>query len=115
MLFDKKGLLASSIAHYRSALSVPLRIVLKIDILNSIFSGLIKAMSLLRPSKTFTAPSWNLQIVLGYLEGLPARILYEDTLDRAIVSFYFVLSGEFRNYMLVLNSQVIVQLLPLVH
>ena len=31
MLFDKKGLLASSIAHYRSALSVPLRIVLKID------------------------------------------------------------------------------------
>ena len=81
--FDKKGLMASTVAHYRSALSVPLRIVLKIDILNPAVSDMIKAMALLRPSKPFTAPSWNLQKVLDFLDGLPTRIAYEDTLGRA--------------------------------
>ena len=75
--------MALSIAHYRSALSVPLRIVLKIDIFNPVVSDIIKAMSLRRPSNTFTAPSWKWQKVIDYLEGLHARISCEDTLTRA--------------------------------
>ena len=75
--------MASTVAHYRYALSVPLRRVLKIDILNPGVFDLIKAMALLRPSKPFTAPSWNLQKVLDFLEGLTSRISYVDTRGRA--------------------------------
>ena len=107
--------MASSIAHYRSALSVPLRIVLKIDILNPVVSDLIKAMSLLRPSKTFTATSWNLHKVLDYLEGLPTRISYEDTMARAAFCYYFAPDGEFQSYMPAWNCQVTVLLMPLDH
>ena len=80
MLFHKKGLSASNVAQYRSALSVPLRTVLNIDVLDPAVSGMLRAMSLLRP---LTARSWNLQKVLDYLEGLHAHIYYDDTLARA--------------------------------
>ena len=45
-------------------------------------------MPLIRPSCPLTAPSWNIQKVLDYLEGLPAHISYEDTLARAV---FFIL------------------------
>ena len=56
MLFHEKGLLASTIARYRSALSVPLRTVLNIDVLDPAVSGMFRAMSLRRPSRPLTAP-----------------------------------------------------------
>ena len=40
-------------------------------------------MSLRRPSRPLAAPSWNLQRVLDYLEGLPAHIAHDDALARA--------------------------------
>ena len=55
MLFYKKGLLASTIAHYCSALSVPLHTVLSIDVLDPAVSGMIRAMSLRRPTRPLTA------------------------------------------------------------
>ena len=94
MLFDKKGLLASTVAHYRSALSVPLRTILKIDVLQPAVSHMIRAMALIRPSRPFTAPSWNLQKVLDYIEGLPNNITYEDCLARA--AFLLLLSTGWR-------------------
>ena len=83
MLFHKKGLLASTVAHYRTALSVPLRNVLHIDVFDPAMFGMIRAMSLHRPSRPLTTPSWNLPKVLDYLEELPAHISYDDTLARA--------------------------------
>ena len=79
----RKGLIASTVANYRSALSVPLRTVLNIDLLDPALSALIRAMSLRRPARPLTVPSWNLQTVLDYLEGLPAHLAFDDSLARA--------------------------------
>ena len=86
--------MASTIAHYRAALSVPLRKILHIDVLNPAVSDMIKAMSIARPSKPFVAPSWNLQKVLDYIEGLPANISYDDCLARA--AFLLLLATGWR-------------------
>ena len=83
LLFTEKGLIASTVAHYRTALSIPLRTVLNIDLLDPAVSAMLRAMSLRRPSRPLTAPSWNLQTVLDYLEGLPTHISFDDTLARA--------------------------------
>ena len=83
LLFTEKGLLASTVAYYHAALSVPLRTVLDIDILDPAVSVMLRATSLRRPSHPLAAPSWNLQRVLDYLEGLPAHIAYDDALARA--------------------------------
>ena len=76
-------------AHYRTALSFPLRIVLNIDLLNPAVSAMLRAMSLRRPSRPLAAPSWNLQRVLDYLEGLPAHIAFDDALARAAFLMLF--------------------------
>ena len=62
----RKGLIASTVANYRSALSVPLRTVLNIDLLDPAVSAWIRPMSLHRPARPLTVPSWNLQTVLDY-------------------------------------------------
>ena len=49
LLFTEKGLIASTVAHYRAALSVPLRTVLNIDLLDPAVSAMLRAMSLRRP------------------------------------------------------------------
>ena len=46
LLFTEKGLIASTVAHYRTALSFPLRTVLNIDLLDPAVSAMIRAMSL---------------------------------------------------------------------
>ena len=79
----RKGLIASTVANYRSALSVPLRTVLNIDLLDPAVSAWIRPMSLHRPARPLTVPSWNLQTVLDYLEGLPAHLAFDDSLARA--------------------------------
>ena len=79
----RKGLIASTVANYRTALSVPLRTVLNIDLLDPAVSALIRAMSLRRPARPLTVPSWNLQTVLDHLEGLPANVSFDDSLARA--------------------------------
>ena len=60
LLFTEKGLIASTVAHYRTALSIPLRTVLNIDLLDPAVSAMLRAMSIRRPSRPLTAPSWNL-------------------------------------------------------
>ena len=40
-------------------------------------------MSLRRPARPLTAPSWNLLAVLVYMEGLPAHISFDDALAHA--------------------------------
>lgn len=83
MLFQSKGLLASTVAHYRSALSVPLRNVFNIDVLDPAISSMLKAMAIVRPSRPLSAPSWNLQKVLDYAEGLPENASFNEVMAKA--------------------------------
>ena len=94
MLFDKRDLLAITIAHYRSALSVPLREVLNIDILSPAVSSMIKAMSIVRPSRPLSAPSWNLQKVLDFTEGMSNSLSLMDRLAKA--AFLLLLATGWR-------------------
>ena len=94
MLFDKRDLLAITIAHYRSALSVPLREVLNIDILSPAVSSMIKAMSIIRPSRPLSAPSWNLQKVLDFTEGMSNSLSLMDRLAKA--AFLLLLATGWR-------------------
>ena len=93
-LFDNRGLLANTVAHYRSALSVPLRLCLNIDLLDPTVSAVIRHMQIQRPSKPFSPPSWNLNKVLTYIEGLPARLQYQESLARA--AFLLLLATGWR-------------------
>ena len=51
ILFNEKGLIASTVAHYRAALSVPLCTVLNILVLDPTVSDMIRTMSPIRPSR----------------------------------------------------------------
>ena len=44
-----------------------------LDLPLSTVTDMLRAMTLIRPSKLITAPSWNLQNVLDYLEGFLAK------------------------------------------
>ena len=79
LIFKEKGIIASTVAHYRTALSFPLRMALNIDLLNPAVSAMLRAMSLRRPSRPLAAPSWILQHVLDSLEGLPAHFSHDDS------------------------------------
>ena len=71
-----------------------LRTVLIIVLLDPAVSAMLRAMSLRRPSRPLTAPSWNLQTVLDYWEGLPAHISFDDTL--ACAAFLVLLCTGWR-------------------
>ena len=115
MLFDKRKLLAHTIAHYRSALSVPLREALNIDILSPAVSSMMKAMSISRPSRPFTAPSWNLQKVLDYTEGMTGNLTYVDFCLNLHSYSYWRQGGGFRSYTFVLNYQITAPLTRLIY
>ena len=57
MLFNEKGLLASTVTHYSAALSVPLRTALNIDDFDPAVSGMLRILSLRLLSSPLTTPS----------------------------------------------------------
>ena len=59
-LFYEKHLKPGTIAHYRSALTVPLKVYFQIDLKTQAVSDLIKSMFIQRPNKPITAPTWSL-------------------------------------------------------
>ena len=67
-LFHNKTLKPSTIAHYRSALAVPLQLHCGINLRITEVNQLLRGMSLLRPKATVTAPGWKLSTVLDFLE-----------------------------------------------
>lgn len=69
-LFKNKGLRPSTVAHYRSALSVPLK-TFNVDLRTTEVSELIRSMYLKRPNTPVSEPKWNLNKVLTYIENLP--------------------------------------------
>ena len=69
-LFYEKHLKPGTIAHYRSALTVPLKVYFHIDLKTQAVSDLIKSMFIQRPNKPVTAPTWSLNKVLEFLDNL---------------------------------------------
>ena len=69
-LFHTRGLKPSTVGHYRSALSKPLLLHLKIDLKTDAFCDMIRSMRLQRPHEPPPRPAWSLSKVLEYLESL---------------------------------------------
>ena len=69
-LFYEKNLKAASVAHYRSALSVPLLVRFNMDLRVPEVSFLLRSMAIQRPNVPFSAPAWSLNKVLSYLDNL---------------------------------------------
>ena len=82
-LFLKKNLRPGTVAHYRSALSVPLRLQFKIDLQDTAVSTLLKAMYIQKPNLPVAPPTWSLNKVLLLLNSLennlPIDILLQKT------------------------------------
>ena len=81
-LFFDKGLQPSTVAHYRSALTVPLRLQYNVDLTDSLVSTLLKAMFLQRPKTPITSPTWCLNKVLTYIDGLQSELGMESSLQK---------------------------------
>ena len=86
LFFDKK-LRPSTIAHYRSALTVPLRLKFKIDLHDLAVSHLIRAMYIQRPNVPASAPAWSLNKVLQLLDSWPDKVPLEGLLQKNSISF----------------------------
>ena len=67
-LFYDKALKPTTIAHYRSAITLPLKLKYNIDLRVPEINQLLRAMTLQRPKSITTAPSWKLSTVLDLLE-----------------------------------------------
>ena len=73
-LFYEKHLRSGTVARYRTALVIPLQTYFNIDIKVPAVTDLLRAMSIQRPREPTSAPAWNLNKVLTFLENLPQPI-----------------------------------------
>ena len=73
-LFYEKHFGPGTAAHYRTALVIPLQTYFNIDIKVPAVTDLLRAMCLQRPREPTSAPAWNLNKVLTFLENLPQPI-----------------------------------------
>ena len=69
-LFYEKHLKPGTVAHYRTALTVPLKEHFNIDLKVPAVADLLRAMGLQRPNIPVSAPAWSLNKVLSFLENL---------------------------------------------
>ena len=93
-LFYDKKLQPNTIAHYRSALTVPLRLQYNVDLNDPAVATLLKAMSLQRPRVPVAAPAWCLNKVLSYIDSLPKRLKMESLLQKS--AFLLLLATGWR-------------------
>ena len=82
-LFYERNLKPSTVAHYRSALTVPLMLHYNIDLKVPAVTDLLRAMSLKRPNAPASTPGWSLNKVLTLLDNLsepiPEQLLLRKT------------------------------------
>ena len=69
-LFRERHLKPSTVAHYRTALTVPLKEHYNIDLKVTEVADLIRGMWIERPNKPVSAPAWSLNKVLDFIEKL---------------------------------------------
>ena len=70
-------------------------------------SSMIKAMSIIKPSRPLSAPSWNLQIVHDYTEGMPRSLSFMKNLAKATFLLSWPLVGESLIYIFVSDYKII--------
>ena len=68
-LFHVKKLKPSTVSHYRSALSRPLKEYFNIDLTCNTVHSLLRGMKIRRPHEPSPKPQWNLGRVLSLLES----------------------------------------------
>ena len=68
-LFYEKHFKPGTVAHYRTALTVPLQAYFNIDLKVPAVADLLRAMWIQRPNMPNSAPSWSLNKVLSLLEN----------------------------------------------
>ena len=93
-LFYEKGVLPNTVAHYRSALSVPLELGFKIDLRHPDVSRLLRSMRIKRPNTPVIAPVWSLNKVLAYIDNWPDRISLTSLLQKT--AFLLMLATGYR-------------------
>ena len=93
-LFIDKKLQPSTVSHYRSALTVPLRLQYNVDLNDNLVTTLLKAMFLQRPKTPTAAPAWCLNKVLTYIDNLPAQLEVESSLQKC--AFLLLLATGWR-------------------
>ena len=79
---SKRNLKPGTISHYRTALTIPLKLKCGIDLHDSAFSALIKAMYIQRPNIPVAAPTWSLDKVLMGLDQLEGNLSLESSLQK---------------------------------
>ena len=86
-LFYEKKLKPTTVAHYRSAITVPLQLGFHINLHDTAVSHLLRAMSIKRPNAPATAPKWSLDKMLKFLDSWPVQL----PLDRLLQKTAFLL------------------------
>ena len=71
---------ASTVNHYKTALTKPLLAAFDIDIKTQDIRDRIKAMQIVRPSLPTEEPQWNLNKVLTYINDKPHLLSDKDLL-----------------------------------
>ena len=93
-LFHEKHLSPNTVAHYKSALAVPLQVHFNIDLNTTAFKNLLRAMYLQRPNQPVSAPAWSLDKVLTFMEGLTNPVSLEMLLRKT--AFLLMLATGWR-------------------
>ena len=88
------NLKASTVNHYKTALTKPLLAAFNIDIKIQEIKDLIKAMQIARPSLPTEEPQWNLNKVLTYINDMPQPLSDRNLLRKA--AFLLLLSTGWR-------------------
>ena len=93
-LFFVKKLRANTVAHYRSALTVPLQLEFQINLHDPAVSRLIRAMQIQRPNAPAIAPAWSLNKVLLLLDSWPNKVPLDNLLQKT--AFLLLLATGWR-------------------
>ena len=93
-LFYEKHFKPGTVAHYRTALTVPLKEHFNIDLKIPAVADLLRAMWLQRPNIPTSAPAWSLNKVLSFIETL--SIPLDETMLFRKTAFLLLLSTGWR-------------------
>ena len=85
---------ASTVNHYKTALTKPLLAAFNINIKLSEMKDLIKGMQIMRPSLPTEEPQWDLNKVLTYINDMPQPLSDRDLLRKA--AFLILLATGWR-------------------
>ena len=93
-LFFIKKLRANTVAHYRSALTVPLQLEFQINLHDPAVSRILRAMQIQRPNAPAVTPAWSLNKVLQLLDSWPNKVPLDSLLQKT--AFLLLLATGWR-------------------